>query len=93
MFTEFMEKLDGLINTECRESYVTPELVDYGEGYLDYLITWGDWKHDHLRFKWIVDELCMELKIPHVITSRETEENGSDCYSAIHRVRFVETNI
>lgn len=46
---------------------------------VDVDIHWGDWKHDHLRAKWIMEEkgaICLGDVV--------TEENGSDCYSAVH---------
>lgn len=53
-------------------------------------ITWGDWKHDH----WAVDEVVREVLNrmgyagKYTITTQVTEEDGSDCYSAIHVIRF-----
>ena len=43
-------------------------------------IHWGDWKHDHLRAKWLLKEIGIDF-----INTVVTEENGSDCYSAVHR--------
>ena len=53
-------------------------------GTIEVYIDWGDWKHDH---RWCEDlmgylgygELGCEV----------TEEDGSDCYSAVHY--FVKT--
>ncbi|MBE6121158.1 MAG: hypothetical protein E7190_00410 [Erysipelotrichaceae bacterium] len=45
-------------------------------------ITWGDWKHDHLRCDWIMEELGYAL-----VEVYDIEENGSDCYSATRRYR------
>lgn len=42
-------------------------------------ISWGDWKHDH---GWAVD--LMEYIGYKEVSMVETEENGSDCYSADH---------
>lgn len=42
-------------------------------------IRWGDWKHEHLRCDWLMSELGY-IKDGVV----ETEEDGSDCYSADH---------
>ena len=43
-------------------------------------IHWGDWKHEHLRLKWLMEQIgCVR------VSCEVTEENGSDCYSAIHR--------
>lgn len=46
---------------------------------IDVEIHWGDWKHDHLRMKYLMGEAGATLISTHV-----TEENGSDCYSAVH---------
>lgn len=48
-------------------------------------IRWGDWKHEHLRAKW----LC-EQHGGYVMSSAVTEEDGSDCYSAEHRIVFID---
>lgn len=42
-------------------------------------ISWGDWKHEHLRCDFLMRELgCV------CWGEYETEENGTDCYSATH---------
>lgn len=61
---------------------------DY-EGCLEYDINWGDWKHEHLRSKWLLEELFEQLGIKARIESEVTEENGSDCYSARYMVYGV----
>ena len=43
-------------------------------------IDWGDWKHDHLRAKYLITK---NFPLEH-FNSETTEEDGSDCYSAIH---------
>lgn len=48
-------------------------------------ISWGDWKHDHL---WARD--LMEYLGYKEMGSKVTEENGSDCYSAEHY--FIKTS-
>ena len=54
-------------------------------------INWGDWKHDHLRTKWIVAEVLdmMGFSGQYTMTEEVTEEDGSDTYSAIHTIRFI----
>ena len=42
-------------------------------------IRWGDWKHDHQRCKWL---LAQEGFVS--FGEEITEDDGSDCYSAIH---------
>lgn len=51
-------------------------------------IVWGDWKHDHWRANWLVEEF---FKSKNLIVQKEeytTEEDGSDCYSADHYYWF-----
>ena len=44
----------------------------------------GDWKHDHLRVAHLInDTFC-----PDEIREEVTEEDGSDCYSAVHIFTF-----
>lgn len=47
-------------------------------------ISWGDWKHDHLRTNWIVANIGGEL-----VSQWTTEEDESDCYSGIHQFKFA----
>lgn len=54
------------------------DVSEYGNGKVNVLIDMGDWKHDHLYCDVIMKELGYELSL---VT--DTEENGSDCYSAI----------
>ena len=51
---------------------------------VEVLIHWGDWKHDHLRADWLIKEIGGTLFKTYV-----TEDNGSDCYSAVHKYIFV----
>ena len=48
-------------------------------------ISWGDWKHDH----WRLDHLIEKIGGTHTGTV-VTEEDGSDCYSAVHYYVFTE---
>jgi hypothetical protein len=52
--------------------------VDF-DGTVEINVEWGDWKHDHLRLKYIMKEngYCP-------IDENVTEEDGSDAYSAVH---------
>ena len=56
----------------------------FGDEVMKIDISWGDWKHEHLRAKWVVEDV---LEIPVKRWDEDvTEENGSDCYSATHIV-------
>ena len=43
-------------------------------------INWGDWKHEHLRAKYLIEN----ANLGKFVRSETTEEDGSDCYSADH---------
>ena len=51
-------------------------------------ITWGDWKHDHMRTKYIITEFAEKRGLSVKVSSEVTEENGSDTYSADHTFVF-----
>lgn len=50
-------------------------------------ISWGDWKHSHI---WC-DQLMQYLGYQKSSNNQITEQDGSDCYSAIHF--FTKSNI
>lgn len=52
------------------------------EDMVEIEIIWGDWKHDHLYCKHLMEQIGFER-----LTVRVTEDNGSDCYSGIHTYR------
>lgn len=54
-------------------------------------INWGDWKHDHLRATYLVEDFFSKKKeiLKVVGAERITEENGSDCYSATHMYKII----
>lgn len=70
-----------------RENHLFGEMVDYNEKMkmIAVEISWGDWKHEHWKLDWIMKENFPDLRSIHTCT---TEENGSDCYSAIHYFYF-----
>lgn len=47
-------------------------------------IHWGDWKHEHARVEYLVDQFCKENGITSMHACDVTEADGSDTYSAIH---------
>lgn len=49
-------------------------------------IEWGDWKHDHFWCGDLMGYIGYEQT-----KSKVTEEDGSDCYSAIHYFRKIGT--
>ena len=68
-----------------KENKIYGDTVDVTENYIAIEISWGDWKHEHLFFDWLMRDNIPELK---EIKSFITEEDGSDCYSAIHYLFF-----
>lgn len=69
------------------ENNIVGEWVDYKEKLkmVAVEIKWGDWKHDHARLDLLMKENFSNLRSIHTAT---TEEDGSDCYSAIHYYYF-----
>lgn len=56
---------------------------------IEFDINWGDWKHEHLRAKWLLQELFDTLGIKAEIRSHTTEEDGTDTYSAHYVVYSI----
>ena len=82
-----IEKIYGLcekIQKTLRDGLVHADVYPYSASLpvIDVEINWGDWKHDHARAKWLIGEMGEDV---HYLNSVVTEEDGSDCYSAVHR--------
>ena len=84
-----MAELEKKIDELMEKYHLFGEKVDERPeiNMIAYEITWGDWKHEHLRFDWMMEENFKNLRSIHKVT---TEDNGSDCYSAIHYFYFME---
>ena len=70
---------DGNIHDYLGSNDVCAEVSTNSIGVVAVGIEWGDWKHEHL---WCKD--LMEYIGYKEIGSEVTEEDGSDCYSATH---------
>ena len=46
-------------------------------------VEWGDWKHEHHYLDYVMGELGFSVYKVNI-----TEEDGSDCYSAVHYYRI-----
>lgn len=94
-----LEKVPGLLNWDVadqleqhfRNNRLWVDELHYNEvkDCIEYDINWGDWKHEHLRSKWLLEELFKKLGIVAHINSHTTEEDGSDNYSAHYIVRAM----
>lgn len=94
-----LEKVPGLLNWDVadqleqhfRNNRLWVDELHYNQvkDCIEYDINWGDWKHEHLRSKWLLEELFKELGIVANINSHTTEEDGSDTYSAHYIVRAM----
>lgn len=79
-----MRGLAALVETELDKQEVIHSDVWSDElGTCKVLITWGDWKHEHARADYVVAGIGGSLLWAYV-----TEEDGSDCYSAVHKYQF-----
>jgi len=83
MKTISWENLEKYLDEKDLNCEINQPLYNKGsmaEWVYDIEIHWGDWKHEHLYLKFLLEELG------YIQTQeRVTEEDGSDCYSAIHR--------
>lgn len=81
---EFMNKVENTLYEDGVWADVYRGYDDFKNEVLKIDISWGDWKHDHLRAKWVIEDV---LGINVIKWETDvTEEDGSDCYSAIHTV-------
>ena len=71
-------------NEFYHEAYISNDVL-----HID--IQWGDWKHDHWNADYLVKEFFEQKpEIYKVVTTKRiTEEDGSDCYSAIHLYKII----
>ena len=74
---EAIEKVEKILSDNFISAYVD-QFEDLPA--ITVHIRWGDWKHSHLRAKYLVSDV---VGIPYV-RSETTESDGSDCYSATH---------
>jgi hypothetical protein len=79
---EIIKKIDSLM----KEYHLYGDVYEHFERMIAVEISWGDWKHSHLRFKWMMEENFPESVY---FGEKVTEEDGSDCYSAIHYFYFA----
>ena len=74
------------INKFMADNYINGGIVDYNEQtkMIAVEIIQGDWKHQHWRMDYFV-QIAFDLRS---VFTQTTEEDGSDCYSAIHYYYF-----
>lgn len=77
---EMAVEAERLLNKH--DVYGDAEPMMYGTKDISVEIHWGDWKHEHLRCDWVLGLIGFSL-----VSVDVTEENGSDCYSAIRYYR------
>ena len=75
---EELERIEKYLNDhDIYPEYIDKDVLNKKLVYVQ--INWGDWKHEHLYCSYLMNELgyidCGE---------ETTEENSSDCYSALH---------
>lgn len=61
------------------ENELRPDAVYECEEGVKVEICWGDWKHDHGRCRHLMGKIGYIRQ-----TIEVTEEDGSDCFSAVH---------
>jgi hypothetical protein len=79
---EKLKKLQEKVETILRDNKVYSYELDFdldNDKVVYIELEWGDWKHDHLCLKWLMEKNGFTQ-----IGENVTEEDGSDCYSAVH---------
>ena len=61
-----------------KEGEIFGEINTY-DNQVEIHIEWGDWKHEHAYLRYLMEQKGFIQTDENI-----TEENGSDCYSAIH---------
>ena len=94
-----LEKVPSILNWDIadklqgyfRENKLWVDELHYNQvqDRIEFDINWGDWKHEHMRAKWLLQELFEKLGIVAKINSYTTEEDGSDTYSAHYNIYAI----
>lgn len=82
-----IQTMEKKIHELMKENHIMGEVVEENleTKMIAVEVIWGDWKHEHGRLDWLMEENFPDLRS---IRKMTTEENGSDCYSAIHYYYF-----
>lgn len=85
-----MRKYFKNLQNYLRENQIYGE-CDWSSSIFSIRINWGDWKHDHLRCDYLVEEFAKTNNSKILFQkTKVTEDNGTDCYSAKHFYVFKE---
>ena len=76
-------ELADALEDYLRDNKIYNDVEVEDEGFSIY-IDWGDWKHEHARLRYYVDEFLTDEGLTYNHDEEVTEEDGSDTYSAIH---------
>jgi hypothetical protein len=82
-----MATMEKKIDELMKENHIMGEVVEEREdrNMIGVEVIWGDWKHEHLKLDWLMEENFPDLRRKYAVT---TEDNGTDNYSAIHYYYF-----
>ena len=102
MYKQKLPKIDNYLHSHLDGYYEVTKIEDclhkhnfdgYYEvniernGVVAILVEWGDWKHQHTYLRTIMASIGY-TEIDEVVT----EEDGSDCYSAMHYFEAVDVS-
>ena len=78
------EDLHTVVARILKNGEMHGEVDIYPNGEISILIEWGNWKHEHGYLRYLMQQNGFTETDENV-----TEEDGSDCYSAIHTLKKV----
>jgi len=79
---ELMDKVENALREKNVFADVYRGYDDFNREVMKIDISWGDWKHEHLRAKWVVEDV-LGINVRRW-DETVTEEDGGDVYSATH---------
>ena len=74
-----IRKIHNLLSEKLQKAGLSAEIEVHSEEEVSILIEWGDWKHEHGYLRYLMTQEGYKE-----IDENVTEEDGSDCYSAIY---------
>lgn len=85
---EFSHELAKELDDMFRDANLWVQELHYNpvKNQIEFDINWGDWKHEHLRARWLINDFFENKNSWVKINSWTTEEDGSDTYSAHYEI-------
>lgn len=91
-FSEMSALADELNEYLRKNNFYDYVYANYDES-MNITISDGDWKHDHARFKLLVDRFMKSHKLNYDIEMVDEEESDSDTFTAEYKINVEKNNL